>query len=288
MPCNKRLASLLRSHLRFIGHVFRITAAKEAIVSQQMFDEGVTVRANDASRIVAPALDSVGVRRNVLDMFRLDGKVAVITGGARGLGYSIAEGLCAAGLSGIAIIDLQSDLGECACEQLQGVMDSVVRDLGRIDIVILSAGIADIVHAEQYSPGKFSGVIDAAGKLMIAACRGGSIIFVGSMSGSIVNWPNPQSAYNSSKAGVIHLMKSLSAEWAKHRIRCNSISRGYMDTPLNTVFEAGYFHEWKSRTPMGRLGQPEELAGCALWLASDANSFCTGSNILIDGGYTVL
>ncbi|KAK9244443.1 hypothetical protein V1506DRAFT_541557 [Lipomyces tetrasporus] len=161
-------------------------------------------------------------------------------------------------------------------------MDSVVRDLGRIDIVILSAGVADIVHAEEYSPEKFHRVIDinlngsffcaqAAGKLMIAAGRGGSIIFVGSMSGSIVNWPNPQCAYNSSKAGVIHLMKSLSAEWAKHRIRCNSISPGYMDTPLNTVFEEGYFHEWKSRTPMGRVG-----------------SFCTGSDILIDGGYTVL
>ncbi|KAJ8104415.1 hypothetical protein POJ06DRAFT_279846 [Lipomyces tetrasporus] len=281
----------------------QITPTKDAIVSQQMFDERVTMRANDASRTVAPAPASAGVRRNVLDMLRLDGKVAVITGGARGLGYSMAEGLCAAGLSGIAIIDLQSDLGEHACKQLHvqfgGAMDSVVRDLGRIDIAILSAGIADIVHAEEYSPERFRRVIDvnlngsffcaqAAGKQMIAAGRGGSIIFVGSMSGSIVNWPNPQCAYNSSKAGVIHLMKSLSAEWAKHRIRCNSISPGYMDTPLNTVFEEGYFREWKSRTPMGRLGQPEELAGCALWLASEASSFCTGSDILIDGGYTVL
>ncbi|KAJ8098494.1 hypothetical protein POJ06DRAFT_302436 [Lipomyces tetrasporus] len=158
-------------------------------------------------------------RKRVLDMFRLDGRVAVITGGPRGLGYPMAEGLCAAGLSGIAILDLQSDLGESACEQLyseygvsarfyrldvrdegavQNAMESIVRDLGKIDILILSAGVADHVHAENYSPAKFHRVIDinlnasfvcaqAAGKHMIAAGRGGSIIFIGSMSGSIVS-----------------------------------------------------------------------------------------------------
>ncbi|KAK9468925.1 hypothetical protein V1512DRAFT_258239 [Lipomyces arxii] len=257
---------------------------------------------------------------NVMNMFRLDGRVAVITGGARGLGFSMAEGLCSAGLAGIAILDVQQDLGEHACESLhanygvdarfyridvrdeeavQDVMDSVARDLGKIDILICSAGVADLVAAEEYTPAKFRRVIDinlngsficaqAAGKHMIAQGHGGSIIFIGSMSGSIVNWPQPQSAYNASKAAVIHLMKSLSAEWAQHRIRCNSISPGYMDTPLNTAYEGPYFAEWKSRTPMHRLGQPEELAGCALWLASDASSFTTGSDILIDGGYTVL
>ncbi|KAK9370562.1 hypothetical protein V1509DRAFT_259074 [Lipomyces kononenkoae] len=260
-------------------------------------------------------------RKNwVFDMFRLDGRVAVVTGGARGLGYAMADGLCAAGLSGIAILDLQSDLGEAACEQLhseygvcarfyridvrdevavQCAIDSVVQDLGKIDILILSAGVADLVHAEDYSAAKFKRVIDinlngsfacaqAVGKHMIAAGRGGSIIFIGSMSGSIVNWPQPQSAYNASKAGVIHLMKSLAAEWAQYHIRCNAISPGYMETPLNTEFEETYFREWKARTPMSRLGQPEELTGCALWLASGASSFCTGTDVLIDGGYTVL
>ncbi|KAK9383132.1 uncharacterized protein V2V93DRAFT_364335 [Kockiozyma suomiensis] len=264
--------------------------------------------------VAAPA------KRSILDSFRLDGKIAVVTGGARGLGFSMAEGLCGAGLSGIAILDLQTDLGDSACEQLssefgvkahfyrldvrdevavQDAMDSVVREFGKIDILVCSAGVADLVHAEDYSPAKFRRVIDinlngsfvcaqAAGKHMIAGANGGSIIFIGSMSGSIVNWPQPQSAYNASKAGVIHLMKSLSAEWAQHRIRCNSISPGYMDTPLNTAYESALFGEWKSRTPMGRLGQPQELAGAALWLASDAGSFCTGSDIRIDGGYTTL
>ncbi|KAK9456685.1 hypothetical protein V1511DRAFT_495013 [Dipodascopsis uninucleata] len=257
---------------------------------------------------------------NVMSLFRLDGRVAVVTGGARGLGFSMAQGLCSAGISGIAILDLQSDLGEESCKELntkygvnakfyrvdvrdesnvQEIMDSVVHDLGRLDILICSAGVADLVHAEEYSAAKFRRVIDinlngsficaqAAAKHMIAAGNGGSVVFIGSMSGSIVNWPQPQSAYNASKAGVIHLMKSLAAEWSRFRIRCNSISPGYMDTPLNTTYEGPLFEEWKSRTPMGRLGSPEELAGCALWLASDASSFCTGSDILIDGGYSVI
>ncbi|KAK7207959.1 hypothetical protein BZA70DRAFT_272597 [Myxozyma melibiosi] len=259
-------------------------------------------------------------KRNILDSFRLDGKVAVVTGGARGLGYSMAEGLCGAGLAGLAIIDVQSDLGDKACEQIinefgikacfyrldvrdedavQDTMDAIVREFGKIDILLCSAGVADLVHAEDYSPAKFRRVIDinlngtficaqAAGKHMIAAGNGGSIIFIGSMSASIVNWPQPQSAYNASKAAVVHLMKSLSAEWAQHRIRCNAISPGYMDTPLNVPYEDALFSEWKGRTPMGRLGQPEELAGAALWLASDASSFCTGTDVRIDGGYTAL
>ncbi|KAK9470792.1 NAD(P)-binding protein [Dipodascopsis tothii] len=259
-------------------------------------------------------------KMDLLSRFRLDGKVAVVTGGARGLGFSMAEGMCSSGLSAIAILDLQADLGDSACKALtetygvkanfyavdvrnedsvSAAMNQVAADFGRLDILICSAGIADIISAEEYTPAKFRRVIDinlngsfvcaqAAGKHMIAGGRGGSVVFIGSMSGSIVNWPQPQSAYNASKAGVVHLMKSLSAEWAKYNIRCNSISPGYMDTPLNTAYEGPYFAEWKARTPMGRLGQPEELAGAALWLASDASSFCTGSNILIDGGYTVL
>ncbi|KAK9450264.1 uncharacterized protein V1518DRAFT_413397 [Limtongia smithiae] len=259
-------------------------------------------------------------RRSVFDMMRLDGKVAVVTGGAGGLGFAMCEGLCSAGLAGIAIFDLVTDMGEMACQQLredygvdarfyrldvrdenqvQACMDASVEDFGKIDILICSAGVADLVHAEEYSAAKFRRVIDinlngtfycaqAAGKHMIAANNGGSIIFIGSMSGTIVNWPQPQCAYNASKAGVIHLMKSLAAEWATHHIRCNSISPGYMDTPLNSSFADTLFGEWKSRTPMGRLGKPEELAGAALWLASPASGFCTGSDIIIDGGYTAI
>lgn len=259
------------------------------------------------------------VAKNFLDRFRLDGKVALVTGGARGLGFSMAEGLCSAGCEGIAILDVQLDLGLDAISKLHKaygvkaqfykvdvrdetsvneVIESIVRDLGRIDIVVNSAGVADLTYAENYPPEKFRRVIDinlngsflvaqAAGKVMIRQGDGGSIIFIASMSGSIVNWPQPQCAYNASKAGVRHLMKSLAAEWAVHGIRCNSISPGYMDTALNRSYTT-LFNEWKERTPLGRLGDPDELSGACIWLASQASAYCTGSDIIIDGGYTVL
>lgn len=259
------------------------------------------------------------VAKDFLSRFRLDGKVAVVTGGARGLGFSMAEGLCSVGLKGIAILDVQNDLGLDAIEKLYkaygtqsqfykvdvrdeksvaDVMDAVKRDLGSIDIVVNSAGVADLVHAEEYPAEKFRRVIDinlngsflvtqAAARHMIAQGTGGSVVFIASMSGHIVNWPQPQSAYNASKAGVRHMMKSLAAEWAVHKIRCNSISPGYMDTALNRAYGT-LFNEWKDRTPLGRLGDPDELTGACIYLSSEASAFCTGSDIVIDGGYTVL
>ena len=259
------------------------------------------------------------VAKNFLSKFRLDGKVAVVTGGARGLGFAMAEGLCSVGLKGVAILDVQNELGLDAIKKLydaygvqaqfykadvrdeksiEDIMDSIVRDLGQIDIVVNSAGVADLVHAEDYPAEKFRRVIDinlngsflvtqAAARHMIAQGTGGSVIFIASMSGSIVNWPQPQSAYNASKAAVKHLTKSLAAEWAVHRIRCNSISPGYMDTALNRAYTT-LFNEWRERTPLGRLGDPDELTGACIYLASEASAFCTGSDIVIDGGYTTL
>ncbi|KAK9369642.1 hypothetical protein V1509DRAFT_676563 [Lipomyces kononenkoae] len=132
-------------------------------------------------------------------------------------------------------------------------MDGVVHDFGKIDILILSTG----------------------GREAHDRCRPRWL--------NHLHWIYVGSAYNASKAGVIHLMKSLAAECAQYHIRCNAISPGYMDTPLNTEFEETYFPEWRARTPMRRLGQPEELDGCGLWLASSAST-----DILIDGGYTVI
>ncbi len=258
-------------------------------------------------------------KKNYLDKFRLDGKVAVVTGGARGLGYNMAEGLCSVGLSGLAIIDVQADLGTESAETLSSLYGTKtqfykvdVRDevsvnetikeiksyFGQIDILVNSAGVADLVHAEEYPVDKFRRVIDinlngsflvaqAIGREMIEQGTGGSLVFIASMSGSIINWPQPQTAYNASKAGVKHLMKSLAAEWAVHGIRANSISPGYMDTALNRAYKT-LFDEWSDRTPLGRLGNPDELSGACIWLASEASAFCTGSDIIIDGGYTIL
>lgn len=275
--------------------------------------------AEDIAAAQASVPDVPFQAKNFLAKFRLDGKVAVVTGAARGLGFSMAEGLCSAGVKGVAILDVQTDLGLDAIQKLhtaygvqaqfykvdvrdenavQEIMDSIARDLGSIDILVNSAGIADLVHAEDYPADKFRRVIDinlngsfviaqAAARHMIAQGTGGSMVFIASMSGSIVNWPQPQSAYNASKAGVKHLMKSLAAEWAVHRIRCNAISPGYMDTALNRSYKT-LFNEWKERTPLGRLGDPDELSGACIWLASEASAFCTGSDIIIDGGYTTL
>ncbi|KAJ1918627.1 hypothetical protein H4219_002500 [Mycoemilia scoparia] len=257
--------------------------------------------------------------RDFLSSFRVDGKVAVITGGAGGLGFSMAESLCSVGLSGIAILDVVEESGRKAAQKLNDiykldakfyqvdvrnsdqvnkVIDQVVEDLGSVDILVNSAGVADLVKAEDYPEDKFKRVVDinlngsflvaqACARHMIEAKKGGSIVFIASMSASIVNWPQPQCAYNASKAGVVHLMKSLAAEWAVYGIRCNSISPGYMDTALNRAYHT-LFTQWRDRTPQGRLGAPDELCGATIWLASPASAFCTGSDIIIDGGYTTL
>jgi NAD(P)-dependent dehydrogenase (short-subunit alcohol dehydrogenase family) len=145
----------------------------------------------------------------------------------------------------------------------------------------------------------------AVGRALMAENKPGSIILVASMSGSIVNYPQEQSCYNASKAGVIQLGKSLAAEWAKYGIRVNCISPGmlyflstadffltrdpgYMDTALNNVPALDAQKKiWKSLTPQKRLGAVDDLNGLAVLLASDASAFMTGSNVIIDGGYTL-
>jgi len=131
-------------------------------------------------------------------------------------------------------------------------------------------------------------VAQACAQKMIEMQTGGSLIFVASMSGSIVNYPQEQSCYNASKAAVIQLTKSLAAEWARYNIRVNAISPGYMDTALNRVPALDAQKRiWVDNTPQKRLGKVDELNNLAVFLASDASTYMTGSNLLIDGGYTL-
>jgi len=131
-------------------------------------------------------------------------------------------------------------------------------------------------------------VSQTVGKAMMAAKKPGSIVLVASMSGSIVNYPQEQSCYNASKAGVVQFGKSLAAEWAKYNIRVNCISPGYMDTALNNVPALDKQKAiWKSLTPQQRLGAVNDLNGLAVFLASDSSAFMTGSNVIIDGGYSL-
>ncbi|KAI9696906.1 MAG: hypothetical protein M1820_007981 [Bogoriella megaspora] len=263
----------------------------------------------------------VGQMTPTLQRTTLQDKIAVVTGGARGLGFNMAQGLIEAGVSGLALMDVQQETGDNAAETLaaqtgidvhfykldvrdadavnEAVQDTVSR-FGRIDVLINSAGIADSnIRAEKYDAEMFRRLIDinltgnflvaqAVAREMIATKSGGSMIFIASMSASIVNYPQQQCAYNASKAGVIQLMRSLAAEWAMHKIRVNSISPGYMDTPLTAVPGLDAQKSvWIDHTPQKRLGAVDELNGLALFMASDASSYMTGSNVVIDGGYTV-
>ncbi|KAK3941681.1 short-chain dehydrogenase/ reductase [Diplogelasinospora grovesii] len=249
------------------------------------------------------------------------GKVIIITGGARGLGNHMARACAEAGAKAIVIFDANQDLGDEAAAELHhksglpvsfmkvdvrdgnainAAVQNVVDLYGAPDVLVNSAGIADSnIKAETYDPAMFRRLIDinltgsflmsqAVGRAMMAAGKPGSIVLVASMSGSIVNYPQEQSCYNASKAGVIQFGKSLAAEWAKYNIRVNCISPGYMDTALNKVPALDAQKKiWKSLTPQARLGAVDDLNGLCVFLASDASSFMTGSNVIIDGGYTL-
>lgn len=201
--------------------------------------------------------------------------------------------------SGLPVTFFKVDVRDGAA--INAAVDSVVSIYGAPDVLINSAGIADSnIKAEEYDPAMFRRLIDinltgsflmaqAVGRAMMAEGKPGSIILVASMSGSVVNYPQEQSCYNASKAGVVMFGKSLAAEWAKYGIRVNCISPGYMDTALNRVpaLEAQK-KIWTSLTPQNRLGAVDELNGLCIYLASDASAFQTGSNVLVDGGYSVL
>ncbi len=254
----------------------------------------------------------------VLDHFKLENKVAVVTGGAQGIGFAISTALAQAGAT-VVIADLNPTTGEASTGKLRheghqadfiqldvtnssqadNVANHLANQYGHIDILVNNAGIARNTPALEVSDEEWLQVMNinvngvfwcsrAFGRIM-ARQRSGSIINIASMSGQIVNKPQPQAAYNASKAAVAHLTKSLAAEWAEYGIRVNAISPGYIGTEMTK--KGLDIPEWRSNwlglTPMGRLGEPHEVANLALFLASDASSFMTGSDVLIDGGYTV-
>lgn len=248
--------------------------------------------------------------------FRLEGKKAFITGGARGIGKSVATAMAQWGAD-VAICDRNIALAEQTAKEiaLLGVktlavevdvtnpdsvnkmVETIVNNFGTIDIAFNNAGICENANAEDMTYESWKRVIDvnltgvfltaqAAGRVMIKN-GGGSIINTASMSGHIANCPQVQCGYNSSKAGVIMLTKSLAVEWAKHNIRVNCISPGYIGTDMTNVDDP-LAPGWKAVTPQGRLGSPDELQGAVVYLASDASTFTTGTDIVIDGGFTCI
>ena len=256
---------------------------------------------------------------NILEKFSLKNKVSIITGGERNIGLEIAVAFAQAGsdivIAGIdeesaklAISRIEAEKVRCMfiktdvsnIDEVAAMTDKVVAEYKRIDVLVNNAGIGIQSKAEEMTLDTWNKVIDvnlkgpflvsqAVVRVMINQQKG-SIIFISSISGLIVSTPATQINYSSSKAGVIHLMKSLASEWAPHGIRVNSIAPGYMRTALTQYRfqnpDDPGVRKWLAMTPMGRLGYPEELAGLALYFASDASTFTTGVVVAVDGGYT--
>jgi sorbose reductase len=251
---------------------------------------------------------------NVLSLFRLDGKVAVVTGGTRGIGWEAAKAMAEA-RANVALIftsyphpedrvkEIEALGVKCRAyksdtsdpETISEALDTIVEDFGKVDIVIANAGICKHTKALEYTVdywrhetnvnlnGSFY-TAQAAGRIFKAQGHG-VLLFTTSISGTIVNIPQCQAAYNASKAAVIQLAKSLAIEWVDF-CRVNCLSPGYIRTDMTATNSKEMLDEWDHRTPAKRMAEPAELKGGFLYLVSDASSYTTGIDLIIDGGYT--
>lgn len=267
-----------------------------------------------------PRITDTNPSSRALSRFAVEGN-AVITGGAGALGLVSARALLEHGASAVALLDLPGTLksSEDAIQQLQTdfpnskiitspvdvtssttvdqSFDKVAQTLGGIHILCCFAGIVGCVNSTEVTQSQFQKVVDvnltgsflcaqAAARYMIQQGKGGSIVFTASISAHHTNFPQPQVAYNVSKAAVAHLTRNLAAEWCVHGIRVNCISPGYMDTVLNAGDNLKEIRAiWASRCPMGRMGDVEEITAPLITLCSArAGRYITGADLLVDGG----
>ncbi|RDL40817.1 uncharacterized protein BP5553_00796 [Venustampulla echinocandica] len=268
--------------------------------------------------------------KRTLATYSLEGRVGVVTGGARGLGLVMSQAMVISGAD-VAIVDLNKEEAEkqavelmasfrkenpeatnvplvtahyadvSSPESVEAVIADIIKQHGKIDNLVTSAGFTENFEAINYPIDrvrKLWGVnVDgtylfaiAVAKHLMARKEPGSMVFVGSMSGSIVNVPQPQAPYNAAKAAVRHLAASLAVEWAHAGIRVNCISPGYMLTALTKKIlddNPELKNQWTSLIPQGKMGNPEDLMGPVTFLLSDASSYVTGADLRVDGGYTV-
>ena len=247
----------------------------------------------------------------VLDSFRLDGKVAVVTGGNRGLGEAYARALGEAGARvAIAARDearseaVAGELGALAvttdvidAASVRSMLETVTAELGPVDVLVNNAGVCYHRPALEVPDEEWRSVWDVNVDGVWHCCRvvgaqmvergSGTIINVGSISAEIVNRPQWQPAYNASKAAVHQLTKSLAAEWAPHGVRVNALAPGYVKSEMAPVDDPRFRTRWIDDAPMQRAASPEEIAPSVIYLASEASSFMTGSVLVVDGGYTL-
>ncbi|MEE4715227.1 SDR family oxidoreductase [Pseudomonas alliivorans] len=249
-------------------------------------------------------------------LFDLSGQTAFVTGAGSGIGQAIAIGLAEAGAH-VACFDLPGSRDMSSTlegiqrhgrkalalegsvtspDELEAAVARTEQDLGTLSLAVNAAGIANAQPAEALELSRWQQMLDvnltgimlscqAQARVMLPRQRG-SIINIASMSGIIVNRGLLQAHYNTSKAGVIHLSKSLAMEWAQRGVRVNSISPGYTATPMNTRPEvADQVKIFEETTPLGRMATVDEMVGPAIFLSSQAASFCTGIDLIVDGGF---
>jgi 2-deoxy-D-gluconate 3-dehydrogenase len=252
------------------------------------------------------------------NMFSLKGKVAIVTGGNGGIGKGIVRGFAAMGADiviaarnaqktedakreieeefGVQVLGLQIDVAEE--EQITGMVDQSLEKFGRIDILVNNAGINIRKMPQDYQISEWDEVLNVNLRCVFICCRavypamkktgGGKIISIGSMT-SIFGGAK-LAPYGTSKGGIVQMMRSLAAAWATDNIQVNAILPGWIDTDLTRqarIDLAGLDENVKSRTPAGRWGEPQDLAGTAVFLASSASDFVTGVALPVDGGFSI-
>lgn len=251
----------------------------------------------------------------ILDRFRLDGQVALVTGSTRGIGLGIARALAEAGAhvilssrtpkpeivasfrdAGHKVDYLQADLQDPKAPAK--LVADATAITGRLDILVNNAGVAQHGETHSFTEENYRRLMDINVDSVFRACQAalgpmreqqsGVILNIGSISGLISNIPQPQTAYNASKAAVHMLTKSIASDYAAENIRANAIAPGYIDTDMTA---GGYANPewapvWRSMTPMPKVGTPEDIGAAALYLCSPASAYVTGEVLVIDGGYT--
>jgi NAD(P)-dependent dehydrogenase (short-subunit alcohol dehydrogenase family) len=250
----------------------------------------------------------------ILDSFRLDDKVVIVTGASSGLGVSFAQAFAEAGADLVLGARRADRMAETAAlveaagrrahpvptdvadpEQCQRLVDAAVDTFGRVDILINNAGVGTAVPSTRETPDQFRSVVDVnlhGSYWMAQACGrvmqpGSAIVNIASVLG-ITTAGLPQAAYSASKAAVIGLTRDLAQQWGSRKgIRVNALAPGFFASEMTDEYQPGYLESQAPRLVLGRLGDARELAATAVWLASAAGGYVTGQTIVVDGGLTI-